>query len=61
MKRFGLIEHPSDIGILAYGANYKETFENAAFGMFSAMAELSDVSPQKSFELKIKGEDQKSS
>lgn len=57
MKRFGLVEHPSDIGILAYGSNYKETFENAAFGMFSAMAELSDVLPQKSFEVKVKGED----
>jgi len=57
MKRFGLIEHPSDIGILAYGSNYKETFENAAFGMFSAMAELSEVQPKSSFEIKVKGGD----
>ena len=57
MKRFGLIEHPSDIGILAYGSNYKETFENAAFGMFSAMAELSDIQPKSSFEVKVKGDD----
>lgn len=57
MKTFELVDHPSDIGILAYGENIKETFENAALGMFSAMAELTDVRAEKSFEVKVKGQD----
>ncbi len=56
-KRFEIIEHPSDVGIVAYGENYKETFENAAFGMFSVMAQLGDVEIKDSFEVEVKGDD----
>lgn len=56
-KRFEIIEHPSDVGIIVHGENYKETFENAAFGMFSLMAELSDIEIKDSFEINVKGED----
>ena len=55
--RFKTIDHPSDIGIEAYGENVKETFENTAFGMFSLMAEINDVAVKNSFEIKVKGED----
>jgi SHS2 domain-containing protein len=56
-KRFEIIEHPSDVGIIAYGENYQEIFENAAFGMFSLMAELSDIKIMDSFNVSVKGED----
>jgi len=56
-KRFEMIEHPSDVGMVAYGKTIRETFENAAFGMFSLMAELSDVSTNDSFTVEVKAED----
>ena len=55
--RFEIIEHPSDVGIIAYGDNFKETFENAAFGMFSLMAELSDIEPKDSLEVEVQADD----
>jgi len=57
MKRFEIVDHPSDVGLIAYGETLKETFENAAFGMFSLMAELSDIEPKDSFKITVTGDD----
>jgi SHS2 domain-containing protein len=35
MKRFEIIEHPADVGFLAYGATLGELFENAAGALCS--------------------------
>lgn len=43
---FEVIEHTADIGIIAYGRNYRELLESAALGMFSLMADLKTVSPK---------------
>ncbi len=40
MKRFDIVEHTADTGIIAYGADMEEAFANAACGMFSLMADL---------------------
>ncbi|MFH1683720.1 MAG: archease [Candidatus Margulisiibacteriota bacterium] len=56
--KFKPLEHPSDIGLIAYGKNSKEIFENAAYGMFSLMADLSNIETKESFTIKISGEDQ---
>lgn len=40
MKRYEQFPHTADIGIRAYGADLKELFENAAFGMFDIIADL---------------------
>ena len=58
MNRFEIIEHPSDVGIVVFGENLKEIFENAAFGMFSLMADLGDVELKDSFEIEVKADDQ---
>lgn len=58
--RFKLIDHPSDVGIIAYGETLKEIFENAAFGMFSLMADLSKVVPKQSLGIKVKADDPES-
>jgi SHS2 domain-containing protein len=55
--KFKPIDHPSDVGIIAYGKTREELFENAAFGMFSLMANLDKVAPKQKLEIKIKGED----
>jgi SHS2 domain-containing protein len=37
MERYRVIDHPSDIGIEAFGKDTKELFKNAAFGMMDMM------------------------
>jgi SHS2 domain-containing protein len=43
---FEVIDHTADVGIVAYGRNFRELLENAALGMFSLMAELETVEPK---------------
>ncbi|MDM7999839.1 MAG: archease [Dehalococcoidia bacterium] len=43
MKRFDILEHTADTGIIAYGRDLPEAFANAAYGMFSLMADLRQV------------------
>ena len=37
------MEHTADTGIIAYGTDMPEAFANAAYGMFSLMADLRQV------------------
>jgi SHS2 domain-containing protein len=57
MKRFELIEHTADMGLAAYGKNLAEAFANAAYGMFSIIAELDAVKEIESRCIEIKEED----
>ncbi len=43
MKKFDVIDHTADIGVVAYGADLREAFANAAYGMFCLMADLEKV------------------
>jgi SHS2 domain-containing protein len=43
VRRYRLIEHTADIGLVAYGQNLTEAFANAAYGLFSIIAELRPV------------------
>ncbi len=45
---FELIEHTADVGVVARGQTMAEAFENAAYGMFSIMADLSRYTPTRS-------------
>ena len=42
-KKFEVIDHTADIGIAAYGASLSEAFANAAYALFSLMADLENV------------------
>lgn len=53
MERYRVIDHPSDIGIEAFGKDKKELFENAAFGMMDVMFDLSDVKRQTAHNFKV--------
>ena len=57
MERFELIEHTSDIGLRAYGKTLSGAFANAAFGMFSIMAELDTVGEADSRRVEISADD----
>ena len=53
MKRFEFIEHTADTGLIAYGESLAEAFANAAYGMFSIIADLDDVKEVESRRVKV--------
>jgi SHS2 domain-containing protein len=57
MQRFELIEHTSDTGLAAYGKDLPEAFANAAYGMFSIIAELGNVKETESRRIEINEDD----
>ncbi len=52
-KKFRLIEHTADVGLVAYGTNLAEAFANAAYGLFSIIAELGAVRETESRQVEI--------
>ena len=48
MIRYEVLPHTADTGIIAYGVTLAEVFENAAFGMFDLMFDLSAVPTERS-------------
>lgn len=57
VKRFDILEHTADAGIVAYGANMREALANAAFGMFSLMADLERVGEGASRSVEVEAAD----
>jgi SHS2 domain-containing protein len=43
MERFEFIEHTADVGVRVWGVTLSELFRNAAYAMFSIMADLAAV------------------
>ena len=60
MKRFRLIEHTADTGLIAYGSTLAEAFANAAYGLFSIIAELRTVKEIESRTVELAEEDSES-
>lgn len=60
MRKFDIIEHTADTGIIAYGADMEEAFANAAYGMFSLMADLEQVNEETSRYVEAEGSDRES-
>lgn len=52
-KRYEVIDHTADKGIRAYGHDLKELFENAAYGMFSLMADVDEITPTVTREIDV--------
>jgi SHS2 domain-containing protein len=57
MKKFELIEHTADTGLKAYGKTLAEAFANAAYGMFSIIAELDPVKEVESRRVEVSADD----
>ncbi len=57
MKRFEILDHTADIGIVAWGRSLLELFVNAAEGMFSLITDAKE--PREGFqtEIEVEGED----
>ena len=58
MERFDIIEHTADTGIVAYGADLREAFTNAAYAMFTLIADVEQIKPSVCHEVEVKAEDQ---
>jgi SHS2 domain-containing protein len=56
-KPFEIIDHTADIGIVAYGADIKQVFANAALGLFNLMADLDDFGESLQREIELSAED----
>jgi SHS2 domain-containing protein len=56
-KPFEVIDHTADIGIVAYGADIKQVFANAALGLFNLMADLDDFEEGMQRDLELSAED----
>ncbi len=55
--RFELLEHTSEIGVLAHGRSLGEIFANAAYGMFSLMTDLARVRPRGEYQVRLRAPD----
>ncbi len=44
-RRYEVLPHTADTGIIAYGATVEELFEHAAYGMFDLMFDLAALHP----------------
>ena len=55
--KFKFIEHPSDVGLIVYGKDKKELFENAALGMFALMADTDRINATDIYKFVVEGED----
>jgi SHS2 domain-containing protein len=59
-KDFELIEHTADVGIMAYGADVKKAFANAARGMFSLIVEPASIREAEHRDLDVTAPDEES-
>lgn len=56
-KKFEILEHPADVGFLAYGGTPEELFENAALAMCSLACSPGKISEQVEREIRADGSD----
>ena len=54
MKKLKWINHPADLGFVAYGENIKELFKNAAWGMLNIITDLKKVSIKTTTKINLK-------
>lgn len=54
---FEIIEHPADVGFIAYGRTLEELFENAALAMLTLACELDGVEEKVSRSVQATGSD----
>ncbi|MDY6892790.1 MAG: archease [Chloroflexota bacterium] len=60
MPQFEIVDHTADVGIAANGSSLEEAFANAAYGMFSLIAELEGVTETLCREISLQAPDQES-
>ncbi len=56
MRRYEVLDHTADIGLIVYGRDLPSLFENAAEGFFHLITNLLTVRPSVEKRIEIKGE-----
>lgn len=56
MKRFEILDHTADIGLIIYGEDLKGLFENAGEGLFYIITDIKRVRKKKERRVEIGGE-----
>jgi SHS2 domain-containing protein len=56
-RPFEILEHPADVGFLAYGATLEELFANSALAMISLACDLEGVRETEKRKIEAAGED----
>ncbi len=56
-RQFEIIEHPADVGFIAYGATREELFANAAHGMMTLACDPRQLAERESREIEVSGVD----
>ena len=59
-KKFEIVEHPADVGFIAYGATLGELLENAALAMMSLGCEMTAIEERERREIRASGADHES-
>ena len=57
MRRYEFIDHTGDIGIAAYGDDLEGAFTNAAYALFSIIAELDEIGEDASRDVEVAARD----
>jgi len=57
MKRYKLLDHTADIGIIVSGRDLPEVFGNAAYAMFDILTNIDSVRETKSCNLQVSASD----
>lgn len=59
-RRFRIIEHTADIGLVAFGCHLPEAFANAAVGMFGIITDLRKIREREARVVELEEEDAES-
>ncbi len=57
MKRYELLDHTADIGIIVHGVELPETFGNAAYAMFDILTNIDEVKKTGRFDIQVSASD----
>lgn len=56
MRRYKLLDHTADIGIIVSGRDLPEVFGNAAYAMFDILTDVDSVRQTESYSLRVSAE-----
>ncbi len=59
-EAFEILDHTADVGIIAYGADLKKLFSNAALALFSLITDPESIHEKLHTELEVRSEDRDS-
>jgi SHS2 domain-containing protein len=60
IKKFEVLDHTADVGIIAYGADLKQAFANAGKGLFSIIASPGGVEERLHRDIELNAADEES-